>query len=187
MQISFQLSEQELKNAKRLYYSRVHSRMIRATCWVAITLGLLAAIVVLVDIYRHPHESRTGGVAAVCIFTSYGFITRRRLHEFASQPDYRDQQTLKLGPDGITFPLLRNNVPWTRISRFVENDEMFLLISPWPFAANARASLQSKPVVIVLPKRSFAKPDLAAFRTIAEEQLSICAREASAPSMRQAV
>lgn len=114
MQVSFQLTREELKNAKRLYYSRVHSRMVRATCGVAIIIGLLLSLIVLVDIYRHLHESRTPGLAAVCIFTTYGFITRRRLHEFASEPDYRDQQSIEVEANGLTFPLLRNNVPWTR-------------------------------------------------------------------------
>ncbi len=187
MQISFQLSPQELKYAKDLYYSRVHSRMIRATCWVAITVGLLIAIVVLVDIYRHPHASHITNVAAVCAFTSYGFTTRRRLHEFASEPDYRDQQTFELLPHGITFPLLRNELVWTRISRFVENDEMFLLISPWPFRAEGRASLQTKPVVIVLPKRAFKQTDVDVFRVLVQQQLSIWAKKASSAAISQAV
>jgi len=173
VQISFQLTPDELKAAKKLYYSRVHSRMVKVMCWAAITLGLIVAIVVLVDMYRHPHQSRTAGVAGVCVFTTYGFITRKRLHEFASEPDYLDKQTVELGPNGINFPVLRNTVAWTKISRFVENDEMFLLISPWPFRAEGRASLQSKPVVVVLPKRSFTPPEIVAVRAIAQEQLSI--------------
>ena len=187
VQVSFQLTPQELKNAKELYYARVHSRMVRATCWGAITLGLIAAIVVLINIYRYPRQSRAEGVAIVCALTSYGFITRRRLHEFASEPDYRENQTAQLGPEGIDFPLLRFHLPWTKISRFVESDEMFLLASPWPFKPNGRASLQSKPVIIVLPKRSFPQSDLAAFRKIAQEQLAVWAMKASAPSLRQAV
>lgn len=74
-----------------------------------------------------------------------------------------------------------------QVSRFVETEEMFLLISPWPFMANARASLQSKPVVIVLPKRSFTQPDLVAFRALAHEQLSIWAQKAPTSGLREAV
>src|SRR5689334_5434726 len=139
--------------------------MVRVTCWGAITLRLIVAILVLVDMYRHPHQSHTAGVAGVCVFTTYGFISRKRLHEFASEPNYLDKQTVELGANGIDFPVLRNTVAWTKISRFVENDEMFLLISPWPFRAEGRASLQSKPVVVVLPKRSFVQRDLAEFRS----------------------
>lgn len=179
VQISFQLSPQELTLARNLYYSRVHSRMVRAIPWLAISCGLLVTIPVLVKMYRRPDTSHSVGITAVCIFTAYGFMTRRRLHEFASEPGYRDAQIIELSAEGIDFPELRNLIPWTKISRFVENDEMFLLISPWPFRANARASLQSKPVVIVVPKRVLAQADIEAVRTLAREQLSFWAQNAS--------
>ena len=177
MRVSFQLTPQELKNARQLYYSRVHSRLVRATPAVAIAIGVAMAVAVLLNIYRHPDGSHTQGLLSLCIFTSYGFLTRKRLHEFGPEPDYRDEQFVELLPDGIGLPTLRCSIPWTRISRFIESGDLFLLVSPWPFRPNVRAGLQTKAVVIVLPKRAFQERDIQEFRDLAQQHLSIWAKK----------
>ncbi len=180
MQVSFQLTPEELKNARRLFYSRAHSRLVRGTPSVAIAIGVVTAVAVLLNIYRHPDGSHTAGLAALCIFTSYGFVTRKRLHEFGPEPDYRDQQSIELLPEGVGLPNLRCSLPWTRFSRFIENEDMFLLVSPWPFRTNVRAGLQTKPVVMVLPKRAFSESGIQEFRDLSRQHLSIYTKKAEA-------
>jgi hypothetical protein len=180
VQVSFQLTPEELKDARQLFYSRVHSRVVRVTPSAAIALGFVIAVAVLLNIYRHPDGSHTQGLLVACIFTSYGFVTRKRLHEFGPEPDYRDEQVLEFVPDGVGLPTLRCSISWTRFSRFIENDNMFLLVSPWPFRSNVRAGLQTKPVVIVLPKRAFSERDIQEFRDLSRQHLSIFAKKAEA-------
>jgi len=178
VQVSFQLTPQELKKARQLFYSRVHSRVVRVTPSVSIFLGLVISVAVLLNIYRHRDQSHTQGLVALCIFTTYGFVTRKRLHEFGPEPDYRDEQLMEFLPDGVGLPNLRCSIPWTKFSRFLENEDMFLLVSPWPFRSNDRAGLQTKPVVIVLPKRVFPEADIPEFRNLSRQHLSIYAKKA---------
>ena len=147
---------------------------------MAIAIGALIAVAVLYNLYRYPDRSHTSGLVGLSAFTSYGFATRKRLHEFGPEPDYRDEQFMKFLPDGVGLPNLHCSIPWTSFSRFIENEDMFLLVSPWPFRSSIRTGLQTKPVVIVLPKRVSSELELQKFRALSRQHLSIYAMKAEA-------
>ena len=83
--------------------------------------------------------------------------------------------------NAIVLPALRKEVPWTKISRFAENDEMFLLVSPWPWGTPSpsiwRNAFQAKPVVFIAPKEAFGPGDADSFRALLRDKLSIWAKK----------
>ena len=109
---------------------------------------------------------------------------RRQLRQRDFSPDYGSEQTFELQEDGIfrrTEGEARAKVPLTKISRFVETDEFFLLSSPWPWGAEkpGKPSLLRKedtPVLFILPKRAFNSGDVDQFRDLLQRKLSVWAK-----------
>ena len=76
-------------------------------------------------------------------------------------------------------PRVKNYITPAGLQR-LKDEHTFLLVSPWPFRPMARAALQAKPVVVVLPKRAFSSADITAFRDLSQQHLSIWAKNAGA-------
>jgi YcxB-like protein len=75
----------------------------------------------------------------------------------------------------------RVKAPWTKISRFTETDEFFLLSSPWPWGTEkpGKPSLlrrQDTPALFILPKRAFNSGDVERLRDLLQRKLSVWAK-----------
>jgi YcxB-like protein len=75
-------------------------------------------------------------------------------------------------------------VGWTKISRYVETDEFFLLSSPWPWGLEKpeRPSVvrkQDRYVLFILPKRAFNSGEIERLRDLLQRKLSVWAKNPS--------
>ena len=83
----------------------------------------------------------------------------RYWHRRDLEPDYAKEQHFDLAEEGIfrvTEGTAKVRVPWTKIGRYVETDEFFLLSSPWPWGIDkpGKPSIlakQVKPTLYILP------------------------------------
>jgi hypothetical protein len=192
MQVAFLLSATELKTARKAYSKRVHSILRRAQPWVNLAGLIVLALILLLEgsqFSRHPRWqldifSLVFGNTWL-LLAALDWRRQRRQREF--EPDYRDEQCFELEEDGLfrgTAGSPKVKVPWTKISRFTETDEFFLLASPWPWGIEKpeKPSLikkQDKPVLYILPKRAFASGDIERFRDLLQRKLSVWAKNPS--------
>jgi len=109
----------------------------------------------------------------------------RMHHEFAGEPDYSEEQTFTVEDDGIfrsTRPGKSVKLPWTKISNYADSENMFLVVSPWPWGAESEpkvswyAALRPKPVVVILPKRAFGPGEVGQFRELLDRKVSVWAK-----------
>lgn len=108
----------------------------------------------------------------------------RKWHRPDFEPDYAKEQHFDLTEEGIfrvTEGTAKVRVPWTKIGRYVETDEFFLLSSPWPWGIDkpAKPSIlakQDKPTLYILPKRAFGSADAERFRGLLQRKLSVWAK-----------
>lgn len=75
-------------------------------------------------------------------------------------------------------------VGWTKISRYLETDEFFLLSSPWPWGLEklekpSVVRRQDRYVLFILPKRAFNSGDIERFRDLLQRKLSVWAKNPS--------
>jgi hypothetical protein len=188
MRVTFLLSATELKKARRAYSRRMHSFARRAQPWFNIASPIALACIFLLEgfsFFRHPRRPDVFSLAFVfmwLLLAAFEWRRQRRQRDF--DPDYGKEQTFELEEDGIfrgTAETARVKVPWTKISRFVETDEFFLLSSPWPWGIEKpeKPSLlrkQDTPVLFILPKRAFASGDIERFRDLLQRKLSVWAK-----------
>jgi len=192
MQVTFQLSAAELKTARRAYSRRMHSFARRAQPWLSLASSLVLALIYLISgfhFFRHPH--RTPDVFSFVLVVAWLLTAVFEWWRWSRQrdfdPDYSNEQTFELEEDGIfrgTVGTDRVKVPWTKISRYVETNEFFLLASPWPWGIEkpGKPSLlrkQDMPVLYILPKRAFGSGDLNRFSDLLQRKLSVWAKNPS--------
>ena len=189
MQVTFLLSAEELKSARKAYSRRVHSFLRRAQPWLNLAGLVVLALLLLLEgsqFVRRPRwqldiSSLVFG-ATWLLLAALDWRRQRRQREF--EPDYRDEQCFELEDDGLfrgTTGTAKVKVPWAKISRFAETDEFFLLASPWPWGLEKpeKPSLikeQDKPVLFILPKRAFASGDVERLRDLLQRKLSVWAK-----------
>jgi hypothetical protein len=188
MRVTFLLTEAELKTARRVYSKRVHSFARRAQPWLNIAGPLVMALLSLVEGFRfflHPHRPPdTFFIALAPVWLALAAFHWRNRHQFHFDPDYANEHTFELGEDGIfrsTGGTAKIKTSWTKISRFVETDEFFLLSSPWPWGIEkpekpALLRKRDTPVLFILPKRAFASGDIERFRDLLQRKLSVWAK-----------
>lgn len=187
MQVTFLLSPLELKTARRAYSRHFHSLGRRAQPWLNLATSLILALVLSLDGFRffrrpgrRPDFFELLFVALWLAVAAIGWWRQRRQREF--DPDYGSEQTFELQEDGIFHGMEGNakvRVPWTKISRFVETEEFFLLSSPWPWGTEkpGKPSLLRKQAVrFILPKRAFNSEDVDQFRDLLQRKLSVWAK-----------
>jgi len=188
MRVSFWLSTLELKTARNTFSKRVHSRARRALPWLNLAASLLMVIVSLLSgfhYFRQPHRSPDvfDIVIATLFLVSAAFQWRMRA-KFAFDPDYAKEQTFELEEDGLFRGIegaARVKVPWTKISRYVETDEFFLLASPWPWGIvklerPTVLGRHDRPVLYIVPKRVLNSSDADRFRDLLQRRLSVWAK-----------
>jgi YcxB-like protein len=194
MHIAFSLAQHELKQARHMLYHRLRSRAERLTdySFVAIAVALLIASLPL--LYRN-HLRHWGDFPWASIaFLLLAVQSWRRHHQFADQPDYSEQQTLEIGEDSI-FRVTRSGerikLPWSKVSQYTESADMFILLSPWPWGAEAKPKVLwrnawlTKPVLVVLPKRAFEPGNTQQFRELLDRKLSVWAKGRSIGAVPQ--
>jgi hypothetical protein len=188
MRISFKLSSLELKAARKVFYG-LHTQGERALPWLSFAPCVIFAVSFLIQLFLRPDRSPSFMLLALSpVFLVSGFVSWRQLHEFAAEPDYSHEQMLDVGEDGVfrsTWPGMRVKLPWTKISKYRETGDMFILVSPWPWGAESEPKLswttsgRLKPVVLIVPKRAFAAGELEQFRALLDRKLSVWAKSAS--------
>jgi hypothetical protein len=188
MRITFVLTSVELKTAQKVFSRRTHSLATRFQAWLNPAAPLAMAIILLMSgfrFFRHPY--RTPDIFAlvtVPVWLASAAIQWIRKRSVLVDPDYRKEQTLELEEDGLfrsTAEAARIRVPWTKISRYVETDEFFLLSSPWPWGIGQPAKpsalgTQGKAPLYILPKRAFADGDVEQVRDLLRRKLSVWAK-----------
>ncbi len=191
MRVTFLLTAEELKTARKAYSKRVHSFLRRAQPWLSLASLLAMPLILLFDglsFIRHQRRLDIYNLTLLFAFTALAvreWRTWRRHRDF--DPDYSMEQTFYLEDDGLfrgTVGMSRVKVPWTKISRFTETDEFFLMASPWPWGIDkpGKPSLirkQDRPVLFILPKRAFASGDVERFRDLLQRKLSVWAKNPS--------
>jgi hypothetical protein len=190
MQVTFLLSHGEFETARKAFSKRTHSRARRALPWLNIAVPLVMALVCLLEGFRfflHPHRTPDiFSIALTPLWLAIAAFHWRRRNQFHFDPDYANEQVFELSADGIVRGpdgTARVRVPWTKISRYVETDEFFLLSSPWPWGNQKpeKPSMfrQDKPVLYILPKRAFDSGDVERFRDLLQRKLSVWAKNPS--------
>lgn len=191
MRVTFLLTAAELKTARKAYSKRVHSFLRRVQPWLSLASLLAMPLILLFDgLSFIRHQRRLDIYNLTLLFTFTALAVRewrawRRHRDF--EPDYSMEQTFYLEDDGLfrgTVGMSRVRVPWTKISRFTETDEFFLMASPWPWGIDklGKPSLirkQDRPVLFILPKRAFASGDVERFRDLLQRKLSVWAKNPS--------
>lgn len=189
MRVAFQLTAAELKTARRAYSRRFHSLGRRAQPWLNLATPLVMAFILLLDglrFFRHPGHPDVFDLVFVPLWlalAALGWWRQRRQRDF--EPDYSREQVVELLEDGIFRGVSveqKVKVPWTKISRFTETDEFFLLSSPWPWGIEKPETpsllrKQDLPVLFILPKRAFSSGDVERFRDLLQRKLSVWAKD----------
>jgi hypothetical protein len=149
---------------------------------------LLMVIVLLLSgfrFFRHPHRSPDiFGIALATAWLVIAVFQWKRRHQFHFDPDYANEQIFEFDEDGIirgTEATAKTRVPSTKISRYVETDEFFLLSSPWPWGIEkpekpSVLGRQDKPVLYIVPKRALNSADVDRFRDLLQRRLSVWAK-----------
>jgi YcxB-like protein len=188
MQIAFLLSPRELEDARKLFMQRTQSLNRRALSWLAVGAPLLLALMYLladgINFFRHPgHAPDRFDQALVLVWLALAALSwYRRDQWFNPEPDYGKAQSFELEEDGIFRATEGDNkvrVPWTKISRYAETDEFFLLYSPWPWGTekqSPRLGKQERPVLFILPKRAFEPGNVGRFGDLLQRKLSVWAK-----------
>jgi hypothetical protein len=183
MQITFRLTQNELKKARRTAFLRFRSRTERyASYFFAVSSIVLIGLGMLFLCYGRTRAAEQLLALSPVVTAGIGFA---RTRTFASEPDYTEKQRFDVQEYGIfrlPFVGTQMKVPWTKISRYVETKDFFLLLSPWPWGAEAEPKVswstawRLKPVLLVLPKRVFPPEDIVRFRILTQQRLSVWAR-----------
>lgn len=188
MQVVFLLSSRELEDARRLFLKRTQSLNRRALHWLNVGAPLLVALLYLLaaglNFFRHPGRApdRFDLVAIPVWLAIAASSWYRRGQWFNPEPDYGKDQSFELEEDGIfrgTEGGRKVRVPWTKISRYAETDEFFLLYSPWPWGTEKRSprfGKQERPVLFILPKRAFEPANVPWFSDLLQRKLSVWAK-----------
>jgi YcxB-like protein len=188
MQVAFLLSPGEFETARKAFSKRMQSRAKRALPWLNVGFALAMAITHLLAGFRfflHPHRAPDRfALVLVPIWLAIAVVHWATRHRLDPEPDYGKEQVFEFGEEGI-FRLAAGNtklrVPWTKIGRYAETDEFFLLSSPWPWGTGKPEKLsilarQKKPVLYILPKRAFDAGDIGRFRDLLQRKLSVWAK-----------
>lgn len=188
MQVTFLLSASEVEAAGKAYARRIHSLARRAQPWLNIASPLMMALLSLLEGFRfflHPHRPPdTFFIALAPAWLLLAALHWRKRHQFHFDPDYANEQTFELDEDGIVRgaeATVKPRVPWTKISRYVETDDFFLLSSPWPWGIEkpekpSAFRKQDIPVLYILPKRAFGAGDVERLRDLLQRKLSVWAK-----------
>jgi hypothetical protein len=188
MQVAFLLSVSELKAARKAFSKRIHSRVRRARPWLNIAAPFLMALVFLISgfhFFRRPRRTPDiFDLTMLVIWLVLGAYEWTRRNQVGFEPDYAKEQTFELEEDGFirgTAGSAKVKVPWTKISRYVETEEFFLLSSPWPWGMEkpekpSVLGKQNRPVLYILPKRAFDSGDVERFRGLLQRKLSVWAK-----------
>jgi YcxB-like protein len=85
---------------------------------------------------------------------------RRLKKEFAQYPDHGSDRTMEFHDQGILFQtsLSRGEIDWARFTRFVETDQLFVLLAP-------------PRMLYTIPKRVFSLEELSQFRQLLQRKL----------------
>lgn len=185
MQVDFRLTSAEVTEARRVFYCRLQSRTQRVLNRFFIGVGVaMVTWAAFIFFLNRGHRGTLPDLSLMgTLLIVVGLSLRRRLSEFSSEPDYSQKQTMEFEEEGIlrsTWPHTKVRLPWTKISRYVETDDMFLLLSPWPWGMEHNPTRpmriwRMKPVIYIVPKRAFASNDVERFRDLLQRRLSIWA------------
>jgi hypothetical protein len=156
---------------------------------LSFTASLVLAVVYLISafhFFRHP--SRPPDFFNLLFVLAWLLLATvewwRQWHQRDFDPDYGKEQCFEFSEDAIlrgTDPTTTVRLPWTKISRYVETDDFFILSSPWPWGIEKpeKPSVfrkQKMPVLYILPKRAFASGDVERFRNLLQSELSVWAK-----------
>ena len=188
MRVTFLLTATELKTARRSYLRGAHSFARRVQAGLNVAAPLVMALLSLLEGFRfflRPHRPpSTFFIALAPVWLALAALQWRKRNQLHFDPDYAIAQTFELDEDGISRESeasVESRVPWTKISRYVETDEFFLLSSPWPWgiAKPEKPSAFRKPdtpVLYILPKRAFGSGEVELFRDLLQRRLSLWAK-----------
>ena len=183
MRITFRLTRDELKKAQRSAFLSFRTRTERYASYFCIVAAILVLSIGVFLLCNGRTHAATELLPLSPLITAATGLWRTRT--FATEPDYSEKQRFDLQEYGIfrqPFIGQQMKIPWTKISRYTETKDFFLLLSPWPWGAQAEAkvswstSWRLKPVLLVLPKRAFPPEDLFAFRDLLRQKLSVWAQ-----------
>ncbi len=183
LQVTFRLTRDELKKAHRAAFLSFRTRTERYVSYFSAAGSILLVGEGLFLLYFGRTHAITQLLPLFPIVTvGIGFW---RTRTFSSEPDYSEKHRFDLQEYGIfhqPFVGEQMKIPWTKISRYTETKEFFLLMSPWTWATDREPKVswttawRLKPVLFVLPKRVFSPEDIVSFRALAQQKLSAWAR-----------
>jgi hypothetical protein len=136
MQVSFRLTRDELKRAKRQAYYRLESRAKRYLDNVPIAAAFIMLGTMVLLLYTHHWQASWNMPWGLVGFSVVFSVGRYRKRYSCTDLDYSERQIFEIQDDGIyrsTWPGQRIRLPWTKIGKYAETEDMFLLVSPWPW------------------------------------------------------
>jgi hypothetical protein len=183
VKIEFEPCAEDGNGARRAYYASLRPRSEQYLYFLLICVGLLFIIGQLVSVWR----SRVHGgglndmgyrnwfefiVGLLLLLEGWFLVKRGPIYSFRP-PGRTGAQELEIGEEGIVIGspdrFAVSSLAWHDFSRFVETDNLFVLLSLWPsnvsslFAYRIRGTARS---LYVIPKRAFTPPAAEQFRNL---------------------
>jgi hypothetical protein len=190
VKVEFELSADDANEARRAYYASLRPRSDRYLYFLLICLGLLFIILQLASVWRG--RVHGGGLNAIgyrewfqfllglfFVLEGWFLVKRGPIYTFRP-PGHAGAQVLQIGEEGITIGspdrFAVSSLAWHDFSRFVETENLFVLLSLWPsnvsslFAYRIRATPRS---LYVIPKRAFPPPAAEQFRNLLNRHVRV--------------
>lgn len=198
MKIEFELRAEDGREARRAYYQYLRRRFERYFLPVIALLFIATPTFVGLKSLATGHGlhrlSRTDVLFFLegCFLLLVGWIVAKRGPVGTLRQPGRDGlKTLDIGEDGVAISDSKrfavSSLPWTDFSRFVETENLFVLLSLSPTNTSSLYAyrVRGNPACLyVVPKRAFAAGGVEEFRALLKQHLpAIPARRATTAAL----
>lgn len=192
VKIEFELCAEDGNGARRAYYASLRPHSERYLNFLLICVGLIFIIGQLVLVWRgRVHGGGLTGIGyrnwfefilgLLLVFEGWFFLKRGPIYSFRP-PGHAGAQVWQIEEEGIVIGspdrFAVSSLAWLDFSRFVETDNLFVLLSLWPsnvsslFAYRVRGTPRS---LYVIPKRAFPPPAAEEFRDLLNRHVRMVA------------
>jgi hypothetical protein len=161
--LEYVLSTEEFMEGQRTFCSLLASKWVRFNYKAMAPIGLLLIIEGIVVLYWGSNNILGISILALgAYFVAQRLVLwpRKMRREFAQYPDHGSTRTLQLDQVGIVATTSHGSgtMLWSRFSKFLETDKVFVLLAPPRF-------------LYTIPKRSVPPEDMDRLRAFLNQKL----------------